>query len=71
MIECHNCVHQKVCKYPEVDDDYGCFEFMKERPTCETCNYWNRDLKYCYHWSAFMGAEDYCSEHVEKEGEAE
>ena len=40
-----------------------------ERPTCETCTMWDKNRHYCTGWDSFMGAEDYCSLHEEKEGE--
>lgn len=44
----------------------------KERLTCNTCHYWNSELKYCMHTSMFKDSDDYCSEYINKgEGEME
>lgn len=40
-----------------------------ERPTCETCTMWDANHRYCTGWESFMEAEDYCSEHEDKEGD--
>ena len=47
------------------------FDKIHEAPTvepkpCKTCNYWNGELTYCMKWSAFMDADDFCSEHLEE-----
>ena len=47
---------------------------IKDAPTvelsfCDTCKYWESELKWCYQLARFMDANDFCSEHEPKEGE--
>lgn len=67
-MRCSDCIHLEVCKYP---DDDGCLKYEEKRPTCKTCTMWDANHQYCTGWESFMEAEDYCSEHEDKEGEAE
>lgn len=70
-----DCVHYELCRDflgggRLLDDKVKCDYYTEKPKPCKTCNYWNGDLKYCMKWSAFMDADDFCSEHW-REGDEE
>ena len=78
-MKCSDCIHLKVCKYP---DDDGCLEFMEERPHGDwlrgyTDHYFHMDCSNCYKryrltkQNSKFNLCPNCGADMRKEGEAE